>query len=129
MKTIKQTNTFNVPPEELYNWFMDSKKHSEFTGSKAVIGKKVGDKFTAWDGYIEGKNVKLVPGKLIVQSWRGDDWEDGVYSEATFKFAPAAEGKTKLEFIQTGVPDEHYDDIKQGWVDYYWTPLKETLGK
>lgn len=128
-KTIKQTNIFNTTPIELYSWFMDSKKHSEFTGGKAIIGKKVGDKITAWDGYIEGKNKKLVPGKLIIQEWRATDWPDGVYSEATFKFASLDKNKTKLEFTQTGVPEEQYKSIKQGWTDYYWDPLKKTLKK
>jgi hypothetical protein len=36
-------------------------------------------------------------------------------------------GKTRLTFKQTGVPQEFYDDIKQGWIDYYWTPMKEML--
>lgn len=127
MKTIKQTNIFNTTPEELYSWFMDSKKHSQFTGSKTVIGKKVGDKISAWDGYIEGKNEKLVSGKLIVQSWRAKDWKNEVYSKVTFRFSSAGKGKTKLDFTHTGIPDENYKDIKQGWTSYYWNPLKDAL--
>jgi hypothetical protein len=34
---------------------------------------------------------------------------------------------SRLVFLQTGVPDDKYEDIKQGWKDFYWEPLKETL--
>ena len=129
MKTIKQVQTFNAPPAELYEWFMNSKKHSQFTGAVAKIGQKVGAKFSAWNGYIAGTNTKLIPGKLIEQSWRGGDWAKGAYSKATFKFSAAGKGKTKLHFSQTGVPDQNYKSIKQGWADYYWQPLKATLKK
>jgi activator of HSP90 ATPase len=127
-KVIKQVNTFNATPAELYEWFMDSKKHSQFTGSKATIGKKVGDKFSAWDGYITGTNKKLISGKLIVQDWRASDWPEGVSSVATFKFTLAPKNKTKLEFTQIGVPIEQCKSIEQGWIDFYWKPLKEALG-
>lgn len=128
MKTIKQIIIFNATPEELYNWIMDSKKHSEFTGSKAVIGERVGDKFTAWDGYIDGVNVKLVPGKEIVQTWHASDWPAGDYSKISFKFKKDKAG-TKMEFTQTGVPDGHYEEIKKGWYDNYWDLLHAQLEK
>ena len=44
------------------------------TGGKAKASKKVGAAFSAWDGYIVGKNIELVPGKRIVQSWRTSEF-------------------------------------------------------
>jgi hypothetical protein len=38
-------------------------------------------------------------------------------------------GETQLIFTQSGVPEEFYDDIRQGWKDYYWIPMKEMLEK
>jgi len=35
----------------------------------------------------------------------------------------------RLTFTQSGVPDQHYRDISQGWRDYYWKPMKEMLEK
>jgi activator of HSP90 ATPase len=125
-KTISQTVTFKASPHEVYEILMDSKKHSELTMSKAQISKKVGDKFSIYEGDIEGVNLELVPGRKIVQSWRYSDWPEGHYSQATFLFEEI-KGKTRLTFIQTGVSEEHYDDIAQGWHDYYWEPMKELL--
>lgn len=127
-KIIKQTIVFKASPKEVYDALMDSKKHSAFTGDTAKIGKKVGERFTAYSGYAEGKNVELMHGRKIVQSWRASDWEEGYYSQVTFLFEKTKEG-TKMTFIQEGVPEEFYEDIKQGWIDYYWKPMKEMLEK
>jgi hypothetical protein len=27
----------------------------------------------------------------------------------------------------SGGPKEYYDEIRQGWHDYYWSPMKEML--
>lgn len=127
-KTIKQSVKFQATPHQIYEALMDSRKHSKFSGGKAIIGKKKGAKFTAYDGYIEGVILDLVPDQKIVQSWRGSDWPDGHYSEATF-LLKETDGGTILEFTQTNVPDQFYEDISQGWHDFYWTPMKERLEK
>jgi len=68
----------------------------------------------------------LAPDQKIVQSWRYSDWPVGVYSKATFALEPVEKG-TRLTFTQTGVPDDKYEEIKQGWRDYYWEPMKAML--
>ena len=127
-KTIQQSITFKTSPHEIYETLMDSNKHSELTGGTAVISREVGGKFTAFDGYSEGVNIELVPDRKIVQSWRASDWPQGHYSQVTF-LLKEIKGGTRLTFTQTGVPEEYYEDISQGWHDYYWTPLKDMLEK
>jgi len=34
-----------------------------------------------------------------------------------------------MVFTQKDVPVQFYDGIKQGWIDYYRTPMKELLEK
>jgi activator of HSP90 ATPase len=82
------------------------KKHSKFTGGKAQISRKVGGKFSAFDGYSEGTNLELVPDKKIVQTWRASDWPEGHYSKVDFSLKEIP-GGTRLTFTQTGVPAEH----------------------
>jgi activator of HSP90 ATPase len=77
-------------------------------------------------GDISGEILELVPDKKIVQSWRYSDWPEGVYSKATFELEAIEKG-TRLTFTQSGVPDDKYEDIKQGWKDYYWAPMKAML--
>ena len=81
----------------------------------------------AGDGYIEGKHVELIPNRKIVQHWRGSDWPIEHYSKATFSFSPAGRNRTKMVFTQTGIPEEQFESIKQGWIEYYWKPLEEFL--
>ena len=126
MKTIRQTVTIKATPLNVYEALMDSPTHSKFTGSAARISPRVGGRFTAYDGYAEGRNLELIPGRKIVQAWRASDWPEGHYSTATFALAKAGTG-TKLTFTQTGVPDDQVAAIRQGWVEFYWEPLKTLL--
>jgi activator of HSP90 ATPase len=125
-KTIQQFATFNTTAHEVYEAIMDSRKHSELTGSQASITRQVGSKFSIYDGGIEGVNLELIPDKKIVQSWRYNNWPEGHYSIANFSL-DEVDNVTHLTFTQTGVPEQFYDDIHQGWQDYYWTPMKELL--
>ncbi len=127
-KTIRQSVTFKATAHDVYEALMDSRKHAKFTGDKASISRKVGGKFTAYGGSLSGTNLELVPDQKIVQAWRADDWAEGHYSKATFTLTPVT-GGTRLSFRQSGVPDEHYESIKQGWLDFYWKPMKTMLEK
>jgi activator of HSP90 ATPase len=125
-KTIRQTATFKTSPHEVYEALMDAKKHMSFTEGKAKISREVGEKFSISDGEIQGKNLELAPDRKIVQAWRYSDWPEGHFSTATFELEKTEKG-TRLTFTQTDVPDDKYEDIKQGWKDYYWQPMKEML--
>jgi activator of HSP90 ATPase len=127
-KTIRQSVTIKATPREVYEALMDSRKHSKFTGAKASISRKMGGKFKAYGDYISGMNLELVPDKKIVQSWRGSDWPKGHYSKVTFSLKKVKNG-THLTFRQSGLPENYYKDINQGWRDYYWEPMKEILEK
>lgn len=124
-KSIRQSVTFMASPHTVYELLMDSKKHSVLAGSEAKISRRVGGKFNVGNE-IEGVQLGLVPDEKIMQTWRYADWPKGHYSKAIFSLKKA-DGKTTLTFTQTGVPSEFCDDIKQGWIDYYWTPMKEIL--
>jgi uncharacterized protein YndB with AHSA1/START domain len=67
VRTIKQKVVIPASPKEVYDAYVDPKKHSKFTGSKATGKAVVGGKFTAWDGYISGKYLELDDGKRVVQ--------------------------------------------------------------
>jgi activator of HSP90 ATPase len=125
-KTIRQTVILKASPHDVYEALMDSKKHARFTGGKAYVNREVGGKFSAFDGYAEGVNLELVPDKKIVQTWRAEDWPEGHFSKVTFLLGKA-QGGTRLTFTQVGVPEEQYEDVSQGWRDYYWVPMKEML--
>ena len=127
-KTVRQSVTFAASPTQVYEALTDSKTHAEFTGSPVKMSREVGGKFSVYDGEIDGENLELVPSQKIVQSWRYSDWPAGHYSKCTFSLKQVP-GGTRLTFTQTGVPEDKYEDISQGWRDYYWGPRKELFGK
>lgn len=125
-RTIRQSVSFAASPSELYTMFLSSAVHAAFTGAPARISGKIGGRFTVYDGYATGRNVALIPGKKIVQSWRASDWPEGVESLLTLTLTAARTG-CRLTMVHSGVPSDQVDSIAQGWKDYYWTPIKELL--
>ena len=128
-ETIRQKVLIPAAPSEVYEAFIDAKKHSKFTGSKATIDPKVGGEFTAWDGYITGKNLELQDGKRIVQEWITTEWPRGYPpSRLELTFTKAKTG-TEISMIHSDVPAEQSDDVAQGWTEFYWEPLKKYFKK
>jgi activator of HSP90 ATPase len=125
-KTIRQTITFQATPMEVYRMLMDSGKHQSLSGEKARISARVGGAFTAWGSHISGFNLVLKPGERIVQAWRATGWWPDYYSIAIFDLEKSAKG-TKLRFTQIGVPPSRYSGHYRGWIETYWTPMKEVF--
>ena len=126
---IRQKVIVPATPIEVYETFVDAKKHSAFTGSKATCDARIGGEFTAWDGYISGKNLKLEDGKRIVQEWVTTEWPKGYPSsrlELTFR---KVKGGTEISMIHSDVPAEQAEDLKEGWNEFYWKPLKDYFKK
>jgi len=126
---LTQKATIPASPEEVYEAFVDPKKHSAFTGSKATGKAKVGGKFTAWDGYISGKHLELEKGKRIVQEWMTTDWPEGYApSKLELTFKETSEG-TEISMVHSNVPAEQEKELAEGWEEFYWNPLKKYFQK
>jgi uncharacterized protein YndB with AHSA1/START domain len=125
VKTITQNVVIPASPQEVYDAYVDPKKHSEFTDAKATGKPVVGGKMTAWDGYIFGKYLELEPGKRIVQEWTTTDWVEGYGpSKLELTLCKVPEG-TELVMVHSDVPEEQVDELTDGWFESYWNPLKE----
>lgn len=123
--TIEQKEFINASPEDVFNAYLDPKTHSAFTGAKATGAPKEGGKFTAWDGYIFGKFIKLEKGRRIVQEWMTSEWPEGYEpSLLDLTFVGNGEG-TEIHMVHSKVPEEQAEEYRQGWIDYYWKPMKE----
>lgn len=107
---------------------MTTRGHAAFTGASARISPRVGGAFTAWDGYIHGTNVELVPNRRIVQRWRPaeEDWPEHHDSTARFLLT-AVRGGTRLTFVHSEVPKDQVRHLRAGWKESYWTPLRSYL--
>ena len=124
MKTIRQTALIRgATPHDLYETIMDSKQHTKLSRQPTTVSRRVGGAFKVGHD-LEGKNLRLTKDRKIVQTWRANNWDKGVYSRATFSFAKTP-GGTRITFVQTGVPTDMYGEISKGWRDYYWNPLRK----
>ncbi|MDP4238343.1 MAG: SRPBCC family protein [Bacteroidota bacterium] len=127
-KSIRQTVTFEAPARKVYDLIMDQKKHAAFTGYKVSMSKKINGKFDIFDGYCRGHNIELIDGEKIVQAWhfQEEGWPEDHYSICTFLFKPKGD-KTQLTFTQSGVPEHKVEELKSGWKQFYWNPMKAYL--
>jgi len=125
MDKIKLSLTLPAEPKKIYDAWLNSKTHTAFTGGKASASAKVKGKFTAWDGYITGKNLELKDGKKIVQAWRTTEFpETAPDSILELRLTPKAGGKTALTLIQTNIPKGQGKQYKSGWKEHYFEPMK-----
>lgn len=122
-QTIRQTATFAATPHEVYETLMDSRRHARLTGGPARISRKIGGAFSAFGGGLSGTALDLVADHKIVLAWRADDWPAGHHSRATFTLSRLATG-TRLRLYQSGVPATQAAGVRDGWIQYYWAPLK-----
>lgn len=126
--TIRQTVWIEASPRAVYRALATSRGHAAFTGAPARISSKVGGSYSAWEDYIHGTNLELVPDQKIVQTWVASEekWPAGHESKVAFVLTPW-KGGTRLTFTHTGVPSPLLRQLSQGWKDAYWSPLKAYL--
>jgi uncharacterized protein YndB with AHSA1/START domain len=123
------TEIIPATPQAIYDAWLDSDGHTAMTGGKAEISAKPGAGYTAWDGYISGKNLELMPGRRIVQSWRTTQFPEGHGdSKITVTLTPA-EGGTLLKLVHSDVPDGQTSYEKGGWQTHYFEPMKKYFSK
>jgi len=113
-KPIVQSVTFKCSPEELFAMFTESKKHSAATGAKASVSAKPGAKWKAYNGMILGKNLMVIPGRMVVQAWRSSQWkENDLDSILIMNFSKTPAGG-RIDLIHVGVPQHDYKGVTKG---------------
>ena len=129
MDRFRISAKFPVELDTLFHDWLSSKEHSAFTGGKAKVENKINGKFTAWDEYISGRTVEIVPGKKIVQKWRTvefpDDCQDSVLEVL---FEKISDSETKIILHHHHIPKGQGKNYKQGWKDHYFDPMMDYYG-
>jgi activator of HSP90 ATPase len=122
-ESIHQEVVFNASRARVYEAIMDAKQFSRLTGGQAAeINRAAGGAFSLFGARIKGRNVELVPDARIVQAWRSEGWERGIYSIARFELV-AQGSATRLVFDHTGFPTGQAERLATGWKSHYWDPL------
>jgi activator of HSP90 ATPase len=129
MESFTLTTIMPASPKEIYDAWLSSQGHSQMTGSQAEVQGGSGGAFTAWDGYIWGKTLEVEADRRIVQAWRTSEFpEDSPDSRLEILLEKDQAG-TKITLIHTNIPEGQSESYKQGWEDFYFTPMRAYFGK
>jgi uncharacterized protein YndB with AHSA1/START domain len=113
---------------QIYDAWLDSGGHSEMTGGKARMSDVLGAEVSAWNGYISGRNLELVPNARIVQSWRTTKFTGQHQDSIITVTLEETAGGTVLTLVHSNVPDEHRSYEEGGWQSNYFEPMRKYFG-
>ena len=124
LEDIEASDVIPARAKQIYQAWLDSSGHSKMTGEPARVDGRVGGEFTAGEGYIHGRTLELEPYRRIVQSWRTTEFpEDSVDSRLEITLEEVKDG-TRIRLRHTGLPEGQGQSYHQGWIDYYFAPMK-----
>ncbi len=129
MQTIEQTVEFPIPPDRLFDAYLDPIEHARITGSEVKIGKEAGAAFTAFSGMITGRNLLIVPKRMIVQAWRASHWKETDLDSILVLVFESGRIGGKIKLAHANVPDHDHQGVSEGWENYYWTPWRAHLAR
>jgi activator of HSP90 ATPase len=124
-KVIEQNILFKgSTAEQLFDIFMNPEKHSEIHGNAATkISSKEGESFSLINGNLTGKNLLVIPNRMIVQTWRGNVWDKpDLDSILALVFTNTPKG-AKIQLVHAFTPDQ----FNELWEQVYWKPIREFL--
>jgi len=127
--TVVQHVFLSAPPATIFAMLTDPVEHGRLTGSTCTGEPVVGERFTAGDGYMHGEFEIVEAEQKIVQTWSTTEWPKGhAPSRLEFVLEPV-DGGTELVMTHSGLPPSQAEQYRQGWIDFYWTPMRAALGK
>jgi activator of HSP90 ATPase len=124
MKDFKKYYILPAEPQDVFTALTNSFTIELWSGYKAIMDANEGTEFSLWEGDIVGKNLEIVENKSIVQEWYfGDQKEDSIVKINLFEHKKG----TQVELRHSNIPDEDFDNIMEGWNEYYFGALKSFL--
>lgn len=118
---IKFYQYIEATPEEIFLALTNPFTIELWSDSPAKMDALEGTEFELWDGDICGRNLKVIPNQELVQEWYFDDLPEP--SIVTLKLHPLKTG-TQVEVKHTNIPDEAFENIKEGWHEAYIGAIK-----
>jgi activator of HSP90 ATPase len=122
MPDFKKYFTVPAEPEEVFAALTFKPTIELWTGSPAVFVLERGAEFSMWDGNIVGRLIDFEPDKKLVEEWYFGEQDQP--SIVTLKFHPHKKGMS-LEVHHTNIPEEAYEEMKEGWEEMFIGDLIE----
>jgi uncharacterized protein YndB with AHSA1/START domain len=115
--------------QDVYDAWLDGHAHSAMTGGEASMSDEIDAEVSAWDGYITGRTLYLLPGQRIVQSWRTTKFAEYHEDSVITVSLEDADGGTLLTLVHSNVPDGQTSYEQGGWEAHYFKPMKAYFAK
>lgn len=135
-ESIHMEPVFAASPKRVYEALTDAKQFQKVVllsaamksmalgTAPAEVSTEPGGAFSLFGGYLNGRQLELVPNARIVQAWRAGSWNKGDYSIAKFVLQEDTSG-TQIVFDHAGFPLGQAAHLAEGWHINYWEPLQK----
>lgn len=118
------TIDITADPEEVFTALTNPFQIEIWSGYPAEMKAEEGFVFSLWEGDICGVNLEVKPNRLLVQEWFfGEIAEPSI---VTLKLKKV-DGATRVELEHTNIPEEVFEEIVEGWKEYYLGSIKGML--
>ncbi|MDE7073705.1 MAG: SRPBCC domain-containing protein [Odoribacter sp.] len=121
---FQYTIEINADPEEVFAALTIPFQIELWSGYPADMKAEPGYLFSLWEGDITGVNMEVVPNRKLVQEWFFGECEERSIVTLELKKQP---GKTLVSLTHTHIPNEVYEEIAEGWREYYLGAVKNML--
>ena len=124
MKNIKKQYKIKALKEDVFTALSNPLSIEMWSGEPAIMTLEEGSEFSLWDGNITGKNLKIDSPNSIQQQW----YFEGEEEQSIVTLNLLQEGAyTTVNLLHINIPDEAFDNIIDGWDNYYMKPLKQLV--
>lgn len=121
-KSIKLYRKIKGTPDEVYRALTNPFTIELWSGEPAVMSEEPNSEFSLLNGEITGRNLVFEPEKMLKQQWFFEGEEEE--SLVTIKLFPE-KGGTQIHVVHEGIPDEAYENMLEGWQDFYLAALQD----
>ena len=117
----------HAAPDEVMELLTNPVFIADWGGGESLLEKRVGGQFVMFDGWVEGKVLKITADELAY-TWKPGNWgEQAAASEVHYKLEPEKHG-TKVLLTHTGFPNkEEMENHRKGWEEQFFGPIGEYL--
>lgn len=116
MKTFRKSFGIYAEPSDVYAALTNPVTIELWSGYPAVMSEEPGSEFSLWEGDISGRNIEFEKDRKIVQEWYFGSREEK--SVVTITIKPEG-GKSLVTVEQTNIPDDDFENISEGWSEFY----------
>jgi activator of HSP90 ATPase len=124
MKDYKLYVKIKATAEDIYACLTNPFTIELWSGYPAKMKNEVGTEFELWDGDISGKILELEPFTKVVHQWYfGEQDEESI---VTYKLHEE-KSHVSVELRHTNIPDEVFEEFKEGWESHFLGAIKAFL--